>query len=392
MKLAIGAVASILILAAGGAGASSGFPPEAEYSDSSPIVSPDGKRIAFLRTGIVRGDLVRADSLYVADANGRHARALTRGSTYSRTNTEVGHYDAVRSVSWSPDGRRLVYEHVYQGTRYDYSHGELVIVDADGKNAHVLVASSTPYEQAESPSWSAVRNQIVFDESGGLYRIDPDGSDMIAIAHDPDPKYDPAWSPDGSKIAVAIGGGLALITADGSRGPFLGLGKIGAGSPSWSPDGKTIAFNADPDDINTDIYTVEPDGSHLRRLTANPAPDINPSWTPDGKAIVFASARGRGYLQYDLWTMDADGRHERPLARRPVRHAWNGRRCTITGTVAADELHGTPQADVLCGRAGNDFIYARDHRRDVVDGGSGRDRAQIDKGLDVVRGVEKIIP
>jgi hypothetical protein len=37
----------------------------------------------------------------------------------------------------------------------------------------------------------------------------------------------------------------------------------------------------------------------------------------------------------------------------------------------------------------NDTIYARDHRRDVVDGGAGRDRAVYDGRLDRLISVER---
>ena len=67
-----------------------------------------------------------------------------------------------------------------------------------------------------------------------------------------------------------------------------------------------------------------------------------------------------------------------------------GDACTIEGTVHADRLTGTKGADVICGGAGNDVIFARDGKRDVIDGGPGRDTAYADK-RDVVRHVEKVL-
>ena len=99
--------------------------------------------------------------------------------------------------------------------------------------------------------------------------------------------------------------------------------------------------------------------------------------------------------------------------------------CTITGTEGPDLLVDTPGNDVLCGLggndtigagpgndvllggpgndllegaagndmmyggAGNDRINAWDGRRDVVHGGTGVDRAYVDKTLDRVRFVER---
>jgi hypothetical protein len=49
---------------------------------------------------------------------------------------------------------------------------------------------------------------------------------------------------------------------------------------------------------------------------------------------------------------------------------------------------GTPRADRICGLGGDDTIDSRDGRRDVVDGGAGRDRALYDRRLDRVVSVE----
>jgi Ca2+-binding RTX toxin-like protein len=46
-------------------------------------------------------------------------------------------------------------------------------------------------------------------------------------------------------------------------------------------------------------------------------------------------------------------------------------------------------ADTLLGGPGNDLLYARGNRRDVVDCGAGTDIASVDK-LDVVRNCEKV--
>ena len=55
-------------------------------------------------------------------------------------------------------------------------------------------------------------------------------------------------------------------------------------------------------------------------------------------------------------------------------------------------LEGGAGEDLLDGGAGNDVILARDGRQDTIRGGPGLDRAQVDRGVDRVSGVEKIIP
>ena len=64
-----------------------------------------------------------------------------------------------------------------------------------------------------------------------------------------------------------------------------------------------------------DIYTVRPDGSHLRRLhfTGDPAGGLNPGFSPDGRQIALGTASNSG----QIWTMDADGSHQRQLFHDP---------------------------------------------------------------------------
>ncbi len=57
---------------------------------------------------------------------------------------------------------------------------------------------------------------------------------------------------------------------------------------------------------NWDIYSVAADGSDLRRLTTDPADDLDPAWSPDGTRLAFASRRD-GY--WNIYVLDVtDGR------------------------------------------------------------------------------------
>lgn len=76
----------------------------------------------------------------------------------------------------------------------------------------------------------------------------------------------------------------------------------------------TIAFQSDRAG-GWDIYTIEADGSGLRRLTDHPAADKNPAWSPDGKWLAFSSERtGRG----DVYMMDPNGGSLRRLTDHPA--------------------------------------------------------------------------
>ena len=51
-----------------------------------------------------------------------------------------------------------------------------------------------------------------------------------------------------------------------------------------------IAFVSSEGGARADIYSMNPDGSNVQRLTNNPAYDQGPKWSPDGTKIAFHSA------------------------------------------------------------------------------------------------------
>jgi Tol biopolymer transport system component len=56
--------------------------------------------------------------------------------------------------------------------------------------------------------------------------------------------------------------------------------------PAWSPDGKKIVFMSDRDG-DIEIYVVNADGTHLKRLTHAPGRDAHPAFSRDGRKIAF---------------------------------------------------------------------------------------------------------
>jgi len=100
------------------------------------------------------------------------------------------------------------------------------------------------------------------------------------------------------------GTGLRRLTADVAFDAF----------PAWSPDGKRIAFTR-ANAVSADIYVMNADGSTLRNLTASPS-DKNgdAAWSPDGRRIAFASNR-RG--TFEIWVMNANGTGVRQLTALP---------------------------------------------------------------------------
>jgi TolB protein len=77
----------------------------------------------------------------------------------------------------------------------------------------------------------------------------------------------------------------------------------------WSPDGREIVFARYDGglELQNDFYTIRPDGSHLRALTATPTDEESPDWSPDGKRIAFHADAALPGVQWDLYVMRRDG-------------------------------------------------------------------------------------
>src|SRR5204862_536618 len=73
----------------------------------------------------------------------------------------------------------------------------------------------------------------------------------------------------------------------------------------------TSARNVGGDPFSTDIFIMNSDGSEARGLTSDGAHNADPSWAPDGKSIVFASRRDGA--NFAIFSMNVDGTNVRRL-------------------------------------------------------------------------------
>ena len=105
----------------------------------------------------------------------------------------------------------------------------------------------------------------------------------------------------GIVVAGLGAGALATILVTALRSGIAG-----------SPGGRVI-FSSDLDGP-FHLFTVAPDGSDLRRLTAGGSDDVQPKWSSDGDWIVFASYRDGGS---GIFIMRSDGTDVRRLAASP---------------------------------------------------------------------------
>jgi WD40-like Beta Propeller Repeat len=110
--------------------------------------------------------------------------------------------------------------------------------------------------------------------------LNADGKGHAPVPGTSGARSGPGWSPDGSRLVFEKGTAIQTIGADGQRVRTLHTG-LRATDPSYSPDGTKILFSdvADRSDGRDGVYTMNLDGSGLRRLAALRF-GVRASWQP----------------------------------------------------------------------------------------------------------------
>ena len=100
----------------------------------------------------------------------------------------------------------------------------------------------------------------------------------------------PAFGPGGQMAYVSNASGNPQIYVDGKKVSSIGSYNM---APVWcnDPEGTKVLFMGQ-DGATWDIFSVNPDGSGMKRLTQNQGSNTYPACSPDGRMVAFFSTRG----------------------------------------------------------------------------------------------------
>ncbi len=277
-------------------------PPQGTYLEISPVFSPDGRTLAYIRArdtysrSVIMQDMSRDGTPHGAE------RAITTADR------------RIEHLVWQSDSRALIAAVRTMGDRSGLFRLSLDgTMEPLGMDNGALVWPTLSHSRTR-PRLAYQKRQV----DTNIYRMDGPGPDggprpyedchVTPVVNSTAADREPALSPDGKRLAFnSDRQGYYEIHAantDGSAQVALtNMGPTAMGSPRWSPDGQTIAFDR-YENGHSVIYTVGSGGGKPRRLTSQDFRDFRPSFSRDGQWVYFASNRdGR----VEIWKIAAGG-------------------------------------------------------------------------------------
>jgi TolB protein len=155
-----------------------------------------------------------------------------------------------------------------------------------------------------------------------IFTMNQDGTGLTQLTENAAFDSNPEWSPDGGRIAFEsdrdLFSDIFVMNPDGSGQTNVTNNRAFDRSATFAPDGERIIFDSnlsagvDNPTGDTEIFSVNLDGTDLDQLTNNTARDFHPDFAPDGRKLAFVSDRD---FAPGIYTIAADGSKQRKSNR-----------------------------------------------------------------------------
>jgi Tol biopolymer transport system component len=261
---------------------------------ASPIISPDGKWIAYAMATPDMDANRNASNIWIVPASGGAAIQLTQS----------GHDSA---PMWSPDSKALAFISSREG------NSQVYVLSMEGGESHAITHVAGG---ADLVKWSPDGSTIAF--TSPVYVDCKD--DACNSARDADKEK--------SKVKARVYEQLLYRHwthwSEGKRSHLFVAPADGSGTPrdltaganyDVPPDerGKEICYTAVPDKVealstNGELFVVPVSGGEGKKITTNPGFDGNPVYSPDGNYIAYHAQLTPGY-EADRWRVMRYDRH-----------------------------------------------------------------------------------
>ena len=257
-------------------------------------LSPTGDDMAFLSA---RNN---ATNIFIKDVN-------KQGASRQRTNRS-----SVIDFSYSPDGKKICFSESKGKTN------QIFLTDA--YNGYIC-RQITQGAQDYSPIFDNEMKNILFvrleNKNAGVWGYDVNQNFLSSYTNGlgPVPSYEPNAVFVSRNSAEGRGEIWHINFDTGAEECLLSDTQRSFHSPLLSPDKKKLLIvgsskieNGDFVYWNTDIFTMNIDGTNLHQLTYHAADDVSPIWSSDGKYVYFISQRGSQDAVANIWrlTVPAD--------------------------------------------------------------------------------------
>ncbi len=300
---------------------------EENFYNTSPAISPNGERVAFISD---RGDGLFA--LYVMDLQTKDIWKIASSSR--ATDFEELNF-LTPGISWNPEGTMLAV-----GAKAGKTDG-IYLVHADNGDYEVVTHD---IQTIGGVAWSPDGRRIAFDAAPGgvqsdIYIYDLQTKELSQLTNDIFTDLEPTWAPDGSTVYFISDRGryvdgmqnqenfemwthdvkqrdIYSITLDDrvikrlTNDPFVGKYSIVV-----APDHKSLLFTADYNGI-TNLWELNL-ASGEKKARSNSLQEVSQiSLSRDGTKLLFASQNRVGYDLFILkYPFDLPVRDSLPLTR-----------------------------------------------------------------------------